>query len=99
MSISLFLLIIIKNANREKNYAFYILVHNGIQLLAVINHMLSEELGEEKGYFTLKKVDVLRHIPLEDIFYFEITENHKYHKNVTRSTNSDKITSGNVTKR
>lgn len=46
--------------------------------LAVINHRLTEERGEEKEYFTLKKVDVLRHIPLEDIFYFETTEK-KHH--------------------
>lgn len=46
--------------------------------LTVINHRLLRERGEEKEYFTLKQVDILRHIPLDDIFYFETTEK-KHH--------------------
>lgn len=46
--------------------------------LTVINHRLLEERGDQKEYFTLKQVDLLRHIPMDDIFYFETTEK-KHH--------------------
>ena len=39
--------------------------------LEIINERLSEERGEDRQYFTVKFMDTVRHIPVDEILFFE----------------------------
>ena len=39
--------------------------------LGVIRDRLKEERGEDRQYFTVKFMDTVRHIPVDEILYFE----------------------------
>ncbi|HIR25906.1 MAG TPA: response regulator transcription factor [Candidatus Egerieimonas faecigallinarum] len=47
-------------------------MYQGIRkALEIINERLSEERGEDRQYFTVKFMDTVRHIPVDEILFFE----------------------------
>ena len=49
-------------------------MYRGIQRsLAVITERMGKEQGEQTEYFTVKAMDVVKHIPIDEIMFFETT--------------------------
>ena len=39
--------------------------------LAIITERMCKEQGEQKEYFTVKVLDIVRHVPVDEIMFFE----------------------------